>query len=239
MSDPISMSNGSGSIFSIFSSKNKDKTKRLTEPRETEKPVPPDHEKPSTLDARMNGIILNNFGVINPKTMTGYGYGFQAMGTINENLGLGAEMKVVNFQQPSRSGNNISDPSIKASTLAPYTRFASWYSPFIAAGFFSGKKGVSPYVRTGPNFIYTITSTYYPDRGGVDTPRGLLDVSLSVGANVQIYKVKRMKAYCAHYEAKKSLFIDLYMELGIPMIIASSKTGRTPFTLGFGIDFGY
>ncbi len=221
--------------------KGKDKTKRLTEPPEFERPVPPDQAIPSRLDFKMNGIILNNFGVISPYTLTGYGYGAQATRAINDNVGFGGEWTVVNFAQPDRSGNAASGPAAETSKGYPYTRFACWFSPYVIAGFSPGIMRVSPYVKAGPDFIYTTTSNYLSDQKGADTVRGLIDVNLSVGTNVQVLKIKKKRAYCGTIEKKKDIYINLYFELGFPTVIASfsSKTGRTPFTLGFGIDFGY
>ena len=248
MSAPISMNiaTGFGSITSIFyvnsnNWKAKDRTKRLTEPPEYERPVPPDRDIPSKVDFKMNGIILNNFGVINPATLTGYGYSAQATASITDNVGFGADWTVVNFALPNRSGKTVTDPSVQSSKIDSYTRFAGWFSPFITAGFESGILGLAPYAKAGPDVFYTTTSNYLTDQRGGDTFHGLVDVNLSVGTNVRIFTIKRSKARCGTIEIKRDIYLNLYFELGIPTAISSfsSKTGRTPFTLGFGIDFGY
>jgi len=248
MSDPISMNSATsfGSITSMFyvkgnEKKAKDKTKRLTEPPEYEKPVPPDQAIPSRLDFKMNGIILNNFGVINPATLTGYGYGVQATKAINDNVGFGAEWMIVNFALSDRSGKTVPDPSGPSSKRNSYTRFACWFSPYFSAGFASGIMGIAPYVKAGPDLFYTTTSNYLANQGGVDTFRGLLDVNLSVGTNIRVFTIKRSRAHCGTIEIKRDMYFNLYMESGIPTMISSfsSKTGRKPYTLGFGIDFGY
>jgi hypothetical protein len=246
MSDPISMNNGLGSITSMFfvngnDKKHKDKTKRLLEPPEYERPVPPEKGIPSRIDFKMNANVLSNFGVVNPATLTGYGYGVQATNSINDNIGLGCEWTIVNFALPNKSVKTAPNPSGPSLKNYSYSRFATWFSPYFEAGFASGIMGIAPYVKAGPDIFYTTTSNYLTDQGGGDTFRGLFDVNLSIGTNVRVFTIKRSRAHCGTIEIKRDMYFNLYLEAGNPTMISSfsSKTGRKPFNFGFGIDFGY